>query len=183
MNRSEVIGVAKSIGWGVRDLNDNEHELTVRGPNWQVYNDYMPDTGWSFWAEDEAWTYIIARVVGGVPADTEGVEFRQGEGLFHDQLNEMMNYKHPSLKDVPRKNVRGNVYALAERKQGNAPSVYTMSVGIEVALKIEVNGFYTTEFKTFHVPCNGFDLTSQAKAMQEIYDQFLAWKLEHIDIG
>lgn len=178
MDREQVIKIAKQLGWNVRDLNDNEHGYMVRGANYQIYNDFMSSDGQSFWSEDAAWDFIVGRIRGGVLPDASGAETKV-TGQRGAQLKEIMEFRHPSVDKL--KSARGNVYALAQRKQGKSPSFYTMSVGIEVAGQVPVSGLYIPEYKTFHADCNGFDAVSQEAAMQQIYDQFTAWKIEHVD--
>lgn len=181
MKKERVIDIAIELGWGVRDLNDNDSGYVVKGARFQVYNPFMPDTGQTFWTEEDAWDFIAGRLQGGVTPDMDDVESTV-TGNRGKWLKEMMAFRHPSLDKVNPKNIKGNVYALSQRKQGGSPSFFTMSVGIEVALSKPISGIYMTDMKTFHANCEGFDPVSQEKAMEEIYNKFQAWQIEYIDI-
>ena len=182
MDKLDVTEIAVKLGWGVRDLNDNDRGRVIKGNRFQVYNPYMPDTGPTFWTEEEGWNFIVGRIQGGVMPTANGKDADVNvTGSRGTMLRELMSYRHPSLENVPRNNIRGNVYALTQRKQGNAASFYTMSVGIEVGVKIPMNGFWTTEFKTFHAPCEGFDPVAQEQAMLTIYQQFKGWLVASVD--
>lgn len=180
MEQSRIIEFAIELGWGVRDLNDNDAGLVVKGPRFQVYNDYMPKTGQTFWTEDEAWQFIVSRIRGGVMPDQEDVE-TPVTGQRGQMFTEMMSYRHPGLTDVPKRNQRGNIYALTQRKQGSSPSFYTMTIGVEIPEKLPMNGFMTTSHRPFVVPCEGFDPVSQEVAIKELYGMFQAWKLATVD--
>ena len=177
MNRDELIAMAKALGWGVKNLQDDLPEgVMMKCCRFQVYNKFTKDPTVN--SEDEAWDYIIGRIRGGVgPDDDDTLVITGKRGTW---LSEMMQYKHPSIDMLKPHEVKGNVYALNERKQGMSPLFYTMTIGIEYA-EIGPTGYPVGKWYPFSVPMESDDAIARERAMEQLYNKFQKWKLEFVD--
>lgn len=171
---TSILDIASNLGWGVRTLSE------YSGGRYQIYNKANPDTGRTFETEDEAWDYIVAHLTGVAVYDLDDID-EVVMGKRSEYLNEMMGFTHPGLTNVESWRYRGNIYSLEQRKRGSGPSVLTMTVSIEVPSVVPATQMLSVDYRVFRVPVESLSPISQEKAMQTIYERFMAWRNESLD--
>lgn len=174
MDKNRAIELATELGWKIVNIGDKVIK-GIRTSGFAAVNSF--EVTQTFVSEDEAWDYVIARIRGGADSGVD-VEHSLVTGQRGAWLSEMMAYVHPSTAILSKR--QGNIYACTQRKMGNAPSFYTMSLGVEMAARVLDK--IVVEYRTFHVPFQGFDAVALEDATRKLYEQFTAWKVEYVDV-